>query len=75
MGSMGSATAVKCIFLPYLAKVTDVSQCCSLAMASNKGQCSHSVAPLATGVGRRMERKRQNLVDGDKGRLTEQQTK
>jgi len=32
--------------------------CCSLAVASNKVPCSHSITPPPTGAWRRMERKR-----------------
>jgi len=44
-------------------------------VASNKGPRSHSIGPPTTGVGRRMERKRQKLMDWDKVSLTEQQMK
>jgi len=52
-----------------------VKACYSLAMAATKGPLGRSAAPLPTGVGRRMERKRQKLVGRDKGNLTEQQMK
>jgi len=55
--------------------MTFLAVCCSLAVAGNKVPCGRSIAPLHTGMGRRMERKRQKLVGWDKGSLTEQQTK
>jgi len=42
---------------------------------ATKGPQGHSTAPPSTGVGERMERKRQKLVAWDKNSLTEQQTK
>jgi len=46
-------------------------------VAGNKGPRSHSrsITPPPTGVGRRMERKRQKHVGWDKGSLPEQKTK
>ena len=54
---------------------TAIYFCCSLAMASNTGPHGCSITPPPTGVGRRMERKRQKLVGHDKGSLPEQQMK
>ena len=48
-----------------------MSMCCDFG---NKGPHSHSAALPSTGVGRRMERRRQKLVGWDKGSLTEQGT-
>jgi len=44
-----------------------------LAVAGNKGPHDSSTAPPHTGVGRRMERKRQKLMGQVKGSLTDQQ--
>ena len=50
--------------------------CYGLAPAGKKGPCGCSIAPLCSGVGRRIWRKRQNSwVGWDKGSLTEQQRK
>ena len=64
-----------CITLPWFQPLFSISIYCSLDVASNKGPCSCATTPPLTGVGRRMERKRQKLVGRDKDSLTEQQTK
>ena len=38
----------------------EIDGCCCLATAGNQGPCGHSITPPPAGVGRRMERKRQN---------------
>ena len=48
-----------CGGLPVL-RVLCREECCSLDLTSKKGPHGHSIAPPHTGVGRRMETKRQN---------------